>query len=118
MQGRLLDYGCGRGFDCDFLKCEGYDPHYRPQVPQGKYNTIFCNYVLNVLPTEKERSEVLSQIALLLVEDGLAYIAVRTDKKALNGWTSRGTYQCDVRLELPLLVENSNFRIYELNPRF
>lgn len=114
LQGRLLDYGCGRGFDCDFLKCDGYDPHYRPQPLTVKYDTIFCNYVLNVLPTEEERSEVLDQIALLLVEGGQAYIAVRSDKKSLNGWTSRGTFQTFVDLDLPVVVKASAYLIYSL----
>lgn len=115
LQGRLLDYGCGRGFDCDYLQCEGYDPHYRPQSPTGAYDTIFCNYVLNVLPTVEERQSVIDGIQTLLSKVGRAYIAVRADRKALNGWTSKGTYQTWVDLKLPILVDSANFRTYILD---
>jgi hypothetical protein len=112
LQGRTLDYGCGRGIDCDILKCEGYDPHYHPEAPQSLYNTIYCIYVLNVIPTAEERDDVLAKIKGLLTPDGTAYIAVRRDKKSLNGWTSRGTYQTNVVLPLPELFCGRSFAIY------
>jgi SAM-dependent methyltransferase len=110
--GRILDYGCGRGTDCDLLQCDGYDPYYRAEPPRGSYNTIYCVYVLNVIPTEKERQDVLQAIRRHLAPEGTAYIAVRRDKKSLNGWTHRGTYQTNVELSLPCLVNNASFAIY------
>ena len=110
--GRILDYGCGHGHDCDALGFEGYDPHWRPTPPNGKFDTIICNYVLNVLE-ESEWQGVLDSISGLLFEGGKAYITVRTDKDSLNGWTSKGTYQCEVKLDLPL-VYNGKFRMYRL----
>ena len=111
LQGRMLDYG--RGFDCDCLSCEGYDPYYRPIVPEGKFNTIFCVYVLNILPDPKEREDVLDSIGILLENDGKAYIAVRLGMK--EGWTSRKTYQGLVELDLPVIKKCSTFRIHEMN---
>ncbi len=110
--GRVLDFGCGRGFDCDFLGIDGYDPHWRPQELVGKYDTIFCNYVLNVLEPAEQQA-VLRRLVGLLQEGGRSYIAVRADRKALKGWTRRGTYQCDVRLGLPL-ESVGRFRTYVL----
>ena len=54
LKGRILDFGCGFGFDADELKRQGYDIagydyYYRPKYPEGKFDTILCNYVLNVL---------------------------------------------------------------------
>lgn len=61
LRGKILDFGCGFGFDTDELRKQGfdiigYDYYYRPDFPEGKFDTIFCNYVLNVLdPTPKPR---------------------------------------------------------------
>lgn len=110
--GRVLDYGCGRGYDCDVLCYEGYDPFYRPVVPEGKFDTIYCVYVLNVLSEPEDRVGVLIKISDLLVEDGKGYIAVRRGVK--EGWTSRGTYQCNPKLNLPSLKLTSTYEIYEL----
>jgi len=114
LRGRLLDYGCGRGSDCDLLQCDGYDPYYRSEAPQGPYDTIYCVYVLNVLPTVEEREDVLAKIRGLLAPGGTAYIAVRRDKKSLNGWTSRGTYQTNVELSLPELSCGGSFAIFRI----
>ena len=35
LRGRVLDYGCGFGFDADHFGWEAYDPHYRQKVPDG-----------------------------------------------------------------------------------
>lgn len=116
LTGVVLDYGCGRGFDCDALGCDGYDPHYRPHLDKRKkYDVIVCIYVLNVLPTKKDRDAVLARIRKLLKPDGQAYIAVRNDEKQLRGWTSRGTCQTMVRLDLPVVERNRGFVIYCLS---
>ena len=107
----MLDYGCGRGFDADTLRCEGYDPHYRPIIPKDKFNTIFCVYVLNVLPEPEERQQVIDSIIALLEDGGKAYVAVRLGMK--EGWTSRGTYQEVIDLDFPVIKETSTYKIYE-----
>lgn len=109
----ILDYGCGRGFDADTFGLVKFDPHYFPQEPEGKFDIITCNYVLNVcLPSQQ--NEVIAKIHSLLAVNGVAYITVRRDVKN-EGFTSRGTYQRNVVLDLPVVVEKKGqFCIYKL----
>lgn len=112
LRGRVLDYGCGKGFDADFWKLTKYDPYYFLQVPRGHFDTITCNYVLNVIPSPTERMEVLDRIRQLLAPRGAAYITVRNDTRNLRGWTQRGTWQGQIELTLPVVVSTSDFVIY------
>jgi hypothetical protein len=113
LTGRMLDYGAGRGFDADHFGMEKYDPTYWPGRPEGPFDTITSNYVLNVVPPEAE-DEILSDIEGLLAPGGKAYIAVRRDVKQ-DGFTSTDTYQRRVFLDLPVLVEKKGaFAIYVL----
>jgi hypothetical protein len=111
--GLMLDYGCGRGFDCDELGCDGYDPHWRPARPAASYDTIFCNYVLNVIPEAADRQDVLWDIQRLLGH-GKAYITVRNDKFT-DGFTSKGTWQGHVTLDLPVVKTCGGFVMYLLD---
>lgn len=50
LKGRILDFGCGFGYDTDELKqrgydITGYDYYYRIEYPEGKFDTIFCVYL-------------------------------------------------------------------------
>lgn len=112
--GECLDYGCGRGYDCDTLDIDGYDPHFRPFEPSGQYDTITCNYVLNVVQDDTERKEILEKIKSLLTPDGRAYITVRADKANLKGTTSKGTWQGLIELDLPVARKTSGFVMYEM----
>lgn len=112
--GRVLDYGCGRGDDAESLGCERYDPHYFPVVSEGRFDTIMCNYVLNVIESTKERRAVLADIDSLLESDGRAFITVRTDTKVLCGRTSKGTWQGLIELDLPVFARGSGYVIYEM----
>lgn len=112
--GRVLDYGCGRGFDCDTLQVEGYDPHWRPTPPCGEYDTIYCNYVLNVIADPQEREKVVATIVGLLAPGGVAYISVRNDRDHLNGWTKTGTWQGYVELPYPVVKVTSGFVMYRI----
>ena len=38
LRGRVLDYGCGFGFDAGHFGWEGYDPHYRQKRPAGLFD--------------------------------------------------------------------------------
>ena len=116
LKGDLLDFGCGRGFDVEHFGMDGYDPHYSPEYPTKTYDTITCNYVLNVVE-EDVAHEIIDSLSKLLNKDGRAYITVRRDiEKNLGkeGYTSKGTYQRNVELPFPKLKETSAFCIYIL----
>lgn len=112
VKGRVLDYGCGRGRDAKALRCDKYDPHYAPIRPRGKFDTILCSYVLNVLDTP-ERSKVLADIRKLLKKDGIAYITVRRDANHFQGLS----WQHLVELDLPTVWETSSYCVYKLEAR-
>lgn len=114
LKGRALDFGCGKGKDAQELGIEGYDPHYRPAKPQGQFDTIMCNFVLNVIEDSAERQIVLHEIMSLLSDDGVAYVSVRNDRKNLNGWTKKGTWQGFIELDLPVVKRTSTFVMYRL----
>ena len=89
---RILDYGCGKGTDIEYLRrlgcrAEGYDP-YEPfgfsDPPEGKFNTVLMTYVLNVIPYERERNEALESALNYVTDGGWLFIATRT-KKAIKG---------------------------------
>lgn len=115
LRGKTLDYGCGKGFDAEYFKMDKYDPYYSPSKPKGKYNTITCNYVFNVIEPEKEPL-LLNEISQYLEEGGVAYITVRRDIKK-EGFTSKKTYQRNVKLNLPILKETSTFCTYILSKK-
>jgi hypothetical protein len=114
LKGRLLDYGCGRGYDATTLNMTGYDPHYAPAKPLGQFDTITCNYVLNVIESRSERDAVLETIRKKLKPEGKAYISVRNDLTNLKGYTKIGTWQGKIELDLPILYKNSGFITYVL----
>lgn len=114
LRGRCLDFGCGRGQDADAAGSERFDPHYAPQMPEGTFDTVTCTYVLNVIPSPTERDATIALLRGKLSPGGIAYISVRNDRKNLNGWTSRNTWQGLVELDLPVETSNSNFTMYRL----
>ena len=118
--GRILDFGCGYGFDTDKLKqmgynVQGYDNYYRPTHPEGKFDTIICIYVLNVLE-ELDRAEVLETVKYYLKDGGKAYFAVRRDLKKegfrYHPIQKKYTFQCNVILSYHSLFANSCFELY------
>ena len=121
LKGEILDFGCGFGFDTDELQKEGfdivgYDNYYRPEYPTKRFDTIICNYVLNVLEP-KEQVEVLMEISELLKPTGTAYFTVRRDLKS-EGFRfhyvhKQPTYQCNVVLPYKSVFLNENCEIYE-----
>lgn len=118
--GDTLDYGCGLGRDVTLLKekgvkITGYDPYYVPEKPTGKYDTIICFYVLNVLMQE-EQSDVIMEISALLKPNGKAYFAVRRDI-TYEGFRThkihqKPTYQCNVKLPFSSMFLNDSCEIY------
>lgn len=113
-----LDYGCGRGDDAEILALSKYDPFWYPsheRLVKGLYDTVTCNYVLNVLPADKDREKVVEMVRSLLDVGGKAYISVRRDKDWLAGGKYiKGKGQAYVVLNEKVLYENSKFCIYVL----
>ena len=110
-----LDYGCGRGDDARIMGIHSYDPHYNPdeRMLERKWSAITCNYVLNVVD-ETTATSIIEKIRSMLIDDGVAYISVRRDIKK-EGLTSKGTFQRNVVLDLPVLYEKKkSFAIYKL----
>ena len=94
----VLDYGCGRGTDVNFLKSlrynvVGYDPYFFPVMPLGSFDVVTCIYVLNVIPEEIERRDILYKGLEYLKAGGRMYAAIRADKANLKGWTRNDTWQ-------------------------
>ena len=113
--GRVLDYGCGRGYDASHYDTDSYDPHYQPVMPDGLFDTIVCNYVLNVIESVAAREAVVADILSRLGDNGRAYITVRTDKKALTGCKATGSWQGLVVMDLPIVSKGSGFITYSLS---
>jgi SAM-dependent methyltransferase len=118
LKGRILDYGAGRGDLVKFLgqmfpDAKQWDPHHFPRRPEGKFDTIYCGYVLNVRPPSSW-SGILSDIKNYLAPGGTAYIAVRRDI-GQEGVTKTGTEQYNVNLHLPVVTEKKgSFAIYKM----
>lgn len=111
IRGRVLDYGCGRGKDAETFEWEAFDPHWGPKMPRGKFDTIVCTYVLNVL-TEEQGGAVIADILSRLRLRGRAYLTVRRD-------LPRGELlhcgQRRVVLPLPVVLDRTGeFCTYEL----
>ncbi|MBW4609724.1 MAG: HIT domain-containing protein [Hassallia sp. WJT32-NPBG1] len=121
LRGKILDFGCGFGNDVKLLQQKGfditgYDPYYFPELPQEKFDTIICFYVLNVLFPE-EQANVLMEVSHLLKPGGKAYYAVRRDIKK-EGFREhyihkKPTYQCIVKLPFNSISLDDNCEIYE-----
>jgi ATP adenylyltransferase len=119
--GRVLDFGSGFGKDTEKLKSLGfdaiaYDPYYSPIEVEGKFDTIICIYVLNVLQPHAQ-SEVIMEISHLLKPDGVAYFAVRRDLKR-EGFRKHAkhdvyTFQANVQLKMESVYKNDFTEIYK-----
>ena len=130
--GDILDYGCGRGKDVEWLnsmadkhklegkRVVGYDPYYAPNTIQNGmarcFDTITCNFVLNVIESDLDRQSTIMHIQGLLRSYGRAYVTIRSDKAKLKGYTKRGTFQTYVDMTpfgFKLLHKGSGYEIYE-----
>ncbi|ALF52871.1 HIT family protein [Nostoc piscinale CENA21] len=123
LRGKILDFGCGFGNDVKLLREQGfditgYDPYYLPDYPYGKFDTIICFYVLNVLFAE-EQANVLMEVSHLLKPGGKAYYVVRRDIKK-QGFREhyvhkKPTYQCIVKLPFHSIYLDESREIYKYN---
>jgi 2-polyprenyl-3-methyl-5-hydroxy-6-metoxy-1,4-benzoquinol methylase len=111
LAGRCLDYGCGQGYDAAHYGTAKYDPYYANTMPDGQFDTITCNYVLNVIEHNTDLIAVLEAIKSKLTDNGIAYITVRTDIKR-DGPTTKG-YQRDIHLNLEQ-IKIPGLRMYKL----
>jgi 2-polyprenyl-3-methyl-5-hydroxy-6-metoxy-1,4-benzoquinol methylase len=111
LKGRVLDYGCGRGKDAEYFGLEKWDPHFSPERPKGRFDTVMCNYVLCVTPFEEE-ANILQDIQRYLTPEGTAYISIRNDISQ-SSITKIGTIRRCVNLcYLPSLCYKPSFAIH------
>jgi len=92
LKGEVLDFGCGK----DPHAFARYDPAHDPDPAplQRTWDTVTCNYVLNVLPLEGLRTNVMLSLRALVAEGGQALVSVwQRSPEAETFRTSRG-YQC------------------------
>ena len=98
----VLDFGCGRGDDIEYLVkecgCEvsGYDPNFAPYDSKPKYaerfDAVICNYVLCVIPSRPDRHGILEEAWHHVDEGGIMMVSVRS-KQAIEdarneSWTA------------------------------
>lgn len=114
VSGRVLDYGCGHGFDADHFGWTGHDPYYRQEVLDGEYDTIVCNHVLNML-TRDSRAAVLRTMQSLLRDGGAGWLVVPRNIPAMGKFGARKRIQNFVVLDLPSVFAGGKYEIYQMS---
>jgi len=101
----LLDYGCGRGADVDWLtsqgwKARGWDPVHRPSTRRTKTPSVALTYVVNVIEDRRQRQQAL--VDAWSYTTGVLIVSARLSderdeshiRPMADGWiTTRGTFQ-------------------------
>ena len=111
--GRVLDFGCGFGYDAQHYGWEAYDPFYGPALPEGTFDTIVCISVVNAL-SRKNRTQAIEEIRGLLSEAGSAYIAVPRNLPVTGKLGMHHSLQNYVVLMLPSVYADAKLEIYHL----
>ncbi len=111
--GRVLDYGCGFGFDADHFGWEAYDPHYRQKAPEGVFDTVVCNHVANML-TRASRRKLFEALTALLAPKGRAYVSVSRKIPVEGKLAMRKRIQNYVVLTLPSVYRDGELEVYRL----
>jgi hypothetical protein len=113
VRGRVLDFGCGHGYDAGHFGWESYDPYYRPKKPEGPFNTIVCIGVINAL-SRNNRAEAIEEVRSLLTDDGLAYFAVPRNLPKTGKLGIHHSLQNYVVLTLESVYATTDLEIYVL----
>ena len=113
LDGRVLDFGCGRGADADHFGWDGYDPVHRPFRPRGHYQSILCNGLLANL-NRSHRAMLIGHIREFLLDFGRAYLVVPRNLPAAGNHDAENGVQHYVVLSLPSVYADDEFEIYEL----
>ena len=113
VRGRVLDYGCGHGYDADQLGWDAYDPYYRPVHPTGPYDTVIVNHVANIL-TRSSRQALFAAVNALLADGGSAFISVARNIPPAGKAGPRRRLQNYVVLVLPSVFADGEEEIYQL----
>jgi SAM-dependent methyltransferase len=111
--GRVLDYGCGHGFDADALGWEAFDPYYRRVPPRGPFDTVVCNHVANML-TRASRRKLFADLAALLAPGGRAYFSVSRKVPVAGKVALRKRIQNYVVLTLSSVYRDGELEVYRL----
>src|SRR5881397_1904142 len=101
----VFDYGCGHGQDIDLLmglgiRCEGWDPVFRPHRSLAEADIVNIGYVINVIENPNERVAALrkaweiSQRLLVVAAQVLDYGNGHNQTEFADGVLTRwGTFQ-------------------------
>ena len=115
LNGDILDYGCGYGFDADFFGWDKFDPYYFDNYPNNVYDNIVCINVINVV-SSKIRLAIINNIKELLKPNGIAYLVaprnIPVEGKYSNFERRPQNY---VILSLKSIYKDKNLEIYQLN---
>ena len=100
LYGKVLDYGCGKGFDVEWLNRKGiyalgydrYNDDFNDiDLLYNTYNVAICNYVLNVIPDLDTCYDIVDMLTNIADK---VYICVRSDIKAIKpSWIWDNTSQ-------------------------